>query len=149
MTTLKGEHVPGRSDWVNDQIAAYESSGGTEGGTLLETGIAIIVVTMRGARSGAVRKIALMRVEHGGEYALVASKGGAPDNPHWYRNLVENPTEVTIQDGPEPFGVTVSLAEGEEYDTWWDRAVEVFAQYEKYRQATDRRIPIFVARRTD
>ncbi|MEY2768232.1 MAG: hypothetical protein RI912_1895, partial [Actinomycetota bacterium] len=106
MTELAGEYIPSTSKWVRDQIEEYESSGGTRGNLLLDTGIPVIIVTMRGAKSGAVRKIALMRVEHGGSYALVASKGGAPDNPDWYHNLLANPTEVLVQDGPAPFRVT-------------------------------------------
>jgi deazaflavin-dependent oxidoreductase (nitroreductase family) len=100
---------------------------------------------MRGAKSGAVRKIALMRVEHGGSYALVASKGGAPDNPDWYHNLLANPTEVLVQDGPAPFRVTVREVDGAEYDEWWSRSAAVFPQYETYRAKTDRRIPVLVA----
>jgi len=99
-------------------------------------------------KSGSVRKIALMRVEHEGEYALVASKGGAPDNPDWYYNLVKHPDEVTLQDGPAPFFVRVRLVDGAEYDSWWQRSVAVFPQYETYKQKTPRRIPIFVATRT-
>jgi deazaflavin-dependent oxidoreductase (nitroreductase family) len=106
-----------------------------------------VIVTMRGVRSGHLRKIALMRVEHGGEYALVASKGGAPEHPGWYHNLVANPDEVTLQDGPEPFAVRVRLVEGEEYDRWWERSVAVFAPYADYRSRTSRRIPIFIASR--
>ena len=103
MAQLSGEYVPSTSQWVRDQIEEYESSGGTKGHTLLDTGIPVIIVAMRGAKSGNVRKIALMRVEHNGAYALVASKGGHPSNPEWYHNLIANPTEVTVQDGPKPF----------------------------------------------
>ena len=93
---IEGEYVPSRSKWVSDQIDAYEASGGIEGNSLFDTGIPIIVVTMRGHRSGNVRKIALMRVEHEGQYALVASMGGAPSNPGWYKNLVADPDEVFV-----------------------------------------------------
>ena len=130
---------------MRDQVELYERTGGREGGTLRETGIPVVIVTMRGAKSGTVRKIALMRVEHEGKYALVASKGGAPDNPDWYYNLVANPDEVTLQDGPEPFFVTVRLVEGDEYDEWWERSVAVFAPYAQYKEKTSRRIPMFVA----
>lgn len=133
--------------WVRDQVETYERSGGREAATLRDTGIPVIIVAMRGAKSGTVRKIALMRVEHDGEYALVASKGGAPDNPDWYHNLVAHPTEVTVQDGPEPFFVHVRLVDGAEYDTWWKRSVAVFAPYEQYKEKTTRRIPLFVASR--
>src|SRR5689334_17265318 len=104
---LQGEYVPSAAQWVRDQVDAYEHSGGQQATTLRDTGLPIIVVTMRGNKTGAVRKIALMRVEHDGEYALVASKGGAPKHPVWYFNLKANPEEVTIQDGAEPFDVSV------------------------------------------
>jgi deazaflavin-dependent oxidoreductase (nitroreductase family) len=145
MARIEGEYVPSTSQWVRDQVELYESTGGREGSTLLDTGIPVIIVTMRGARSGAVRKIALMRVEHGGSYALVASKGGAPDNPDWYANLLANPNEVTVQDGPEPFAVTVRQIDGAEYDEWWQRSVAVFPRYDEYRAKTDRRIPVLLA----
>ena len=133
--------------WVRDQVETYERTGGREAATLRDTGIPVIIVAMRGAKSGTVRKIALMRVEHHGEYALVASKGGAPDNPDWYHNLVAHPTEVTVQDGPEPFFVHVRLVDGAEYDEWWRCSVAVFAPYASYKEKTSRRIPIFVATR--
>jgi deazaflavin-dependent oxidoreductase (nitroreductase family) len=142
---LSGTYIPSTSDWVREQVELYERTDGREGSTLRETGIPVVIVTMRGAKSGSVRKIALMRVEHEGSYALVASKGGAPDNPDWYYNLVEHPDEVTVQDGPTPFFVRVHLAEGAEYDSWWQRSVAVFPQYESYKQKTARRIPLFVA----
>lgn len=145
MAQLSGEYVPSTSQWVRDQIEEYESSGGTKGHTLLDTGIPVIIVAMRGAKSGNVRKIALMRVEHNGAYALVASKGGHPSNPEWYHNLVANPTEVTVQDGPEPFFVKVRQVSGAEYDEWWSRSAAVFPQYETYKAKTDRIIPILVA----
>ena len=145
MARIEGEYVPSTSQWVRDQVELYESTGGREGSTLLDTGIPVIIVTMRGARSGAVRKIALMRVEHGGSYALVASKGGAPDNPDWYTNLAANPDEVTVQDGPEPFAVRVREIDGAEYDEWWQRSVAVFPRYDEYREKTDRRIPVLLA----
>ncbi|MFM8553086.1 MAG: nitroreductase family deazaflavin-dependent oxidoreductase [Acidimicrobiales bacterium] len=145
MTRIEGEYVPSTSQWVRDQVDLYERTSGREGATLLDTGIPVIIVTMRGARSGAVRKIALMRVEHGGSYALVASKGGAPDNPDWYANLLANPNEVTVQDGPEPFAVKVRQIDGAEYDEWWARSVAVFPRYDEYRAKTDRRIPVLLA----
>ncbi|MFM8626240.1 MAG: nitroreductase family deazaflavin-dependent oxidoreductase [Actinomycetota bacterium] len=145
MTRIEGEYIPSTSQWVRDQIDLYERTDGREGASLLDTGIPVIIVTMRGARTGAVRKIALMRVEHDGSYALVASKGGAPDNPNWYANLLANPTEVTVQDGPEPHAVRVREIDGAEYDQWWQRSVSVFPRYEEYRAKTDRRIPVLVA----
>ncbi len=144
---LTGEYVPSTSGWVRDQIAAYEASGGTEAATLRETGIPVIIVTFLGKEPGTLRKIALMRVEHEGDYALIASMGGAPKNPAWYHSLVRNPDHVTIQDGPEPFDVTVRLVEGDERQTWFDRGVEVFPTYAEYAEKTDRTIPIFVTTR--
>jgi deazaflavin-dependent oxidoreductase (nitroreductase family) len=142
---LTGQYLPSTSDWVREQVDAYEASGGTEANTLRDTGIPVIIVTMRGKAPGTLRKIALMRVEHNGEYALVASMGGAPKNPAWYHLLVANPDEVTIQDGPEPFDVTVRRIEGDERAQWWERAVAVFPPYADYAAKTDRVIPVFVA----
>jgi F420H(2)-dependent quinone reductase len=133
---LEGEYVPSARGWVRDQVEAYERSGGREANTLRDTGLPVIIVTMRGNKSGTIRKIALMRVEHDGEYALVASKGGAPEHPVWYHNLQTNPDDVTIQDGPEPFPVTVREVTGDERASWWDRAVAVFPPYAEYQQKT-------------
>jgi F420H(2)-dependent quinone reductase len=147
MTTLEGDYEPSPSQWVRDQVAEYEASGGARANTLLDTGMPIIVIGMRGARSGKVRKTALMRVEHGGEYALVASKGGAPENPEWFYNLEAHPDEVTIQDGPAPFRVTVREVEGDEKAEWWERAVAAYPPYAEYQAKTERQIPLFVATR--
>ena len=144
---IDGDYEPSALDWVREQIAEYESSGGRRANTLRETGIPIIVVTMRGHRSGKVRKIALMRVEHDGAYALVASKGGAPSNPGWYSNLVADPN-VMIQDGPEPHDYVVRELTGDERRTWFDRGVEVFPTYAEYQAGTERLIPVFVAERS-
>jgi F420H(2)-dependent quinone reductase len=141
---LTGEYEPSTSDWVREQVDTYEATGGREANTLRETGIPVIIVTSRGASSGKLRKFALMRVEHDGEYALVASMGGAPDNPAWYHNLIAEPL-VMIQDGPEPRDYTTHVAEGEERQRWWDRAVAVFAPYAQYAERTERVIPVFVA----
>jgi len=146
--TLQGEYAPSPSAWVRDQVETYERSGGQEANTLLDTGMPVVIVTMRGNKSGKVRKNALMRVEHDGEYALVASMGGAPKNPVWYYNLKAHPDEVTIQDGPEPFPVQVREVTGEERQTWWDRAVAAYPPYAEYQERTDRTIPVFVASRS-
>jgi deazaflavin-dependent oxidoreductase (nitroreductase family) len=146
--TLKGEYDPSPAQWVRDQVDAYERSGGQEANTLRETGLPVIIVTLRGNKTGKVRKIALMRVEHDGEYALVASMGGAPQNPVWYHNLVANPDEVTIQDGPEPFAAAVREVRGDERAAWWERAVAAYPPYAEYQTRTDRQIPVFVAGRT-
>ena len=141
------EYVPSTMAWVRDQVAQYEGSGGTEGTTLLDTGMPVIIVTMRGNKSGKIRKIALMRVEHDGEYALVASMGGAPKHPVWYYNLVADPDAVTIQDGPEPFPVHVREVTGAEKAEWWTRAVAAYPPYAEYQERTTREIPVFIARR--
>ena len=144
---IEGEYEPSTLEWVRDQVAEYEASGGTRANTLRETGIPVIIVTMRGHRSGKVRKIALMRVEHDGAYALVASYGGAPSNPAWYGNLVADPA-VTIQDGPEPHDYVVREVTGDERREWFDRAVAVFPNYAEYQAKTDRVIPVLVAEPT-
>lgn len=147
--TIDGEYEPSPAGWVRDQVETYERSGGREANTLRDTGIPVIIVTMRGNKTGKVRKIALMRVEHEGEYALVASMGGAPKHPVWYRNLVADPSNVLIQDGPEPFPVEVREVDGEERQTWWDRAVAVYPPYAEYQERTERVIPVLVTRRRD
>jgi F420H(2)-dependent quinone reductase len=145
--TLQGEYQPSPAQWVREQVAAYERSGGQQANTLLDTGLPVIIVTMRGNKSGKVRKIALMRVAHDGEYALVASKGGAPEHPVWYHNLKSKPDEVTIQDGPEPFEAEVRQVTGAERAVWWERAVAAYPPYAEYQTKTNREIPVFVARR--
>src|SRR3954465_13316420 len=120
---LEGEYEPSPAGWVRDQVAEDEASGGARASTLRDTKMPIIIVTTRGNKTGKIRKFALMRVEHDGEYALVASKGGAPEHPVWYHNLKADPNAVMIQDGPEPFDATVREISGEERATWWERAV--------------------------
>ena len=143
---LTGEYEPSSTAWVREQVEAYEASGGTEAGTLRETGIPIIVMTCRGKSSGKLRKVPLMRVEHEGNYALIASIGGAPKNPSWYYN-VSNDNQITMQDGPEPFDCVAEEVFGEERAAWWDRAVAVFPSYADYAKKTERTIPVFVTRR--
>jgi F420H(2)-dependent quinone reductase len=145
--TVRGEYAPSPAQWVRDQVESYERSGGEEANTLRDTGLPIVVVTMRGNRTGKVRKVALMRVEHDGDYALVASKGGAPTHPVWYYNLRANPDEVTVQDGPEPFPARVREVRGDERAIWWERAVAAYPPYADYQKRTDREIPVFVASR--
>ena len=144
---LDGEYEPSSWDWVREQVAEYEASGGQRANTLRDTGLPIIVMTTRGNRSGTLRKTPLMRVEHEGEYALVASQGGAPEHPSWYFNLQADPTAVTIQDGPEPFDAVVREVEGDERDAWWERAVAAYPPYAEYQERTERVIPVLVARR--
>ncbi len=145
--TLQGEYAPSPAGWVRDQVEAYESSGGTRGNTLLDTGLPVIIVTTRGNKSGKLRKTPLMRVEHDGEYALVASMGGAPTHPVWYHNVKADPTAVAIQDGPEPFDAEVREVSGDERAQWWERAVAAYPPYAEYQEKTERVIPVFVARR--
>jgi F420H(2)-dependent quinone reductase len=145
--TLQGEYAPSPSQWVRDQVDAYEKSAGREAATLMDTGMPVVIVTMRGNKTGKVRKVALMRVEHDGAYALVASKGGAPQHPVWYYNLKTDPDEVTVQDGPEPVAVTVREVSGAEREQWWERAVAAYPPYAEYQERTDRIIPVFVAAR--
>jgi deazaflavin-dependent oxidoreductase (nitroreductase family) len=141
---IEGEYEPSRWDWVRDQVEEYEASGGAEGATLRETGLPIVIITTRGRRTGKVRKFAVMRVEHDGEYAIIGSKGGAPEHPGWYHNLVADPN-VMVQDGPEPFDAVVRLVSGDERAQWWERGVELFPPYAEYAEKTDREIPVFVA----
>jgi deazaflavin-dependent oxidoreductase (nitroreductase family) len=142
---LDGEYEPSPMQWSRDQVRAYEASGGQEGNTLADTGLPVVIVTMRGNKSGKLRKIPVMRVEHGGEYAVIASLGGAPQNPAWYHNLVKEP-DAMLQDGPEPIDVTVREVDGPERDEWWDRAVAAYPAYAEYQERTERRIPVLVAK---
>ncbi len=143
----EANYEPSPWDWVKDQVDKIESSGGAEGTTLMDTGMAVIVVTMIGVKSGAIRKVPLMRVEHNGEYAVIGSIGGAPKNPQWVANLRANPS-VAIQDGAEKFDYVVrELPEGDEREAWWTRSVEAYPPYAEYQEKTDRRIPVFVASR--
>ena len=139
---LTGDYEPSAAQWVRDQVEAYERSGGREANTLRDTGLPIILVVMKGNKSGKIRKIALMRVEHDGDYALVASKGGAPEHPVWYWNLKADPAAVALQDGPEPFDVAVRELDGEERALWWERAVAAYPPYAEYQEKTTRVIPV-------
>ena len=147
MAPLHGEYEPSPSEWVRNQVKEYERSGGQRANTLLETGLPVIIVTTRGNKSGKLRKTPLMRVEHEGEYALVASKGGAPEHPVWYYNLKADPAAVRIQDGATPFDVEVTEVSGPERAQWWERAVAAYPPYAEYQTKTERQIPVFVARR--
>jgi deazaflavin-dependent oxidoreductase (nitroreductase family) len=140
---IDGEYVPSPSAWVRDQVEEYEGSGGTAGTTLRDTGLAVVIVTNKGAKSGAVRKTPLMRVEHAGAYAAIGSKGGAPQNPVWVYNLRANP-QVVVQDGPDTFELTAREVTGTERDAWWERSVAAYPPYAEYQTKTDRLIPVFV-----
>jgi deazaflavin-dependent oxidoreductase (nitroreductase family) len=142
---LTGEYEPSPQAWVREQVEEYEASGGERANTLLDTGLPIVLVATRGNKSGKIRKTPLMRVEHDGEYALVASQGGAPRHPVWYFNLKADPAAVTVQDGPEPFDAVVREVEGDERARWWERAVAAYPPYAEYQTRTDRQIPVLVA----
>lgn len=141
---VEGEYEPSPQKWVRDQVAEYEASGGTRANTLSDRGIPIVIVTTKGAKTGKVRKLGLMRVEHEGEYALVASMGGAPQNPVWYHNLKADPTALMIQDGAEARDYVAREVEGDQRALWWERSVAVFPDYAEYQEKTDRIIPVFV-----
>lgn len=143
--TTSDDYEPSSWDWVRNQVDAYERSGGTEATTLLDTGMPVVVVTMRGRRTGKIRKAPVMRVEHDGRYAIVASKGGDPRHPDWYWNLRARPDDVQLQDGPDVWAVTVRELDGDERAEWWERAVAAYPPYAEYQAATERRIPVFLA----
>ncbi|MBZ4322923.1 nitroreductase family deazaflavin-dependent oxidoreductase [Streptomyces huiliensis] len=142
---LKGEYEPSPEQWVRDQVELYESSGGTEGTTLRD--MPVVVLTTLGAKSGKLRKTPVMRVEHEGKYAVVASLGGAPKHPVWYHNLKADP-RAELQDGPLRQDVTAREVTGEEKARWWERAVAAYPDYADYQEKTDREIPVFVLERT-
>jgi len=141
--TIQGEYEPSPRKWVRDQVEQYEGSGGTEGTTLLDTGLPVVVITNVGAKSGKVRKTPLMRVEHDGLYAAVASQGGSPKNPLWYHNFLANP-RIEVQDGPERSVRIARELAGDERETWWERAVAAYPPYAEYQTRTTRLIPVFV-----
>lgn len=138
---LTGEYAPSTSDWARNQAELFESTNGAEGN--LMQGRPIILLTTLGAKSGKIRKTPLMRVEHAGEYLVVASKGGTPENPSWYHNIVDAPL-VELQDGSVRKDYTPRELEGDERAIWWERAVEAFPNYADYQVKTDRLIPIFL-----
>ena len=138
---LQGEYEPSPEQWVRDQVEEYEGSGGTKGTTI--HGLPVVVLTTRGAKSGKIRKSPLMRVEHEGAYAVVASMGGSPQHPVWYHNLVADP-RVELQDGPVRQDMTAREVTGTEKTLWWGRAVEAYPDYDDYQKKTDRQIPVFV-----
>ena len=138
---LTGEYEPSTQAWVREQVEEYEASGGTRGTTL--RGVPVVVVTSKGARSGKLRKAPVMRVEHDGVYAAVASKGGAPEHPAWYRNIVEQPL-VEVQDETVKGDYRARELSGDEREQWWERAVAVWPDYAEYQTKTDREIPVFV-----
>src|SRR5258705_1772881 len=138
---LSGEYAPSTSDWARENAEKYMESGGTVGTEL--KGRPVILLTTVGAKSGKVRKPPLMRVEHNGEYAVVASLGGAPKNPVWYYNVKAHP-QVELQDGPDANDYEAREVFGDEKAAWWERAVAAFPDYAEYQTKTDRQIPVFV-----
>lgn len=138
---LTGEYEPSTQEWVRDQVEEYEGSGGRAGTTL--RGMPVVILSSTGAKSGKVRKTPLMRVEHDGTYAVVASLGGAPKHPVWYYNLKADP-HVELQDGPVKQDMTARELGGAERAQWWDRAVAAYADYADYQTKTERLIPVFV-----
>lgn len=139
--TTQPEYAPSPSEWVRDQVELIESTGGEDGMVLM--GMPVVLMFTIGAKTGKLRKVPLMRVEHDGKYAVVASLGGAPKNPVWYNNLVANPN-VELQDGTVRGKYVAREIFGEERATWWERAVAAYPPYAEYQEKTDRVIPLFV-----
>jgi len=146
--SVEGEYEPSTRAWVREQVEAYESSGGTRGTSLRDTGLPVVIITNRGARSGKVRKTPVMRVEHEGRYAAVASQGGAPTHPNWYHNFRAHP-RVQLQDGAGKWDMIAREVTGSERDEWWERAVAAYPPYADYQRKTGRQIPVFVLERAD
>jgi deazaflavin-dependent oxidoreductase (nitroreductase family) len=138
---VEGEYQPSPWKVVADQVALYEATGGAEGGTLLDK--PVVILTTRGRQSGNVRKSPLMRVEHNGTYAVVASMGGAPKHPVWYHNLIASPA-VTLQDGPNVYEMTAREVSGDERARWWALAIDAWPPYADYQTKTERQIPVIV-----
>ena len=143
---LEGEYEPSPVGWVREQVERYEASDGAEANTLRDTGMPVVVVTTRGARSGKLRKVPLMRVEHGGAYAAIGSQGGAPKDPQWVRNLLADPL-VELRDLDQVWDMRARLVTGFERAAWWQRAVAAFPPYQSYQERTAREIPVFVLER--
>ncbi|OZD32408.1 nitroreductase [Rhodococcus sp. 06-1477-1B] len=139
--SLSGEYLPSTSEWARQQAETFEATGGQESADM--RGVPIIVLTTVGAKTGGLRKTALMRVEHDGKYAVVASKGGAPEHPAWFYNLVKNP-RVALQDGDVKKEYDAHMAEGAEREEWWGYATQVWPDYDEYQTKTERRIELFV-----
>ena len=143
---LQGEYAPSTSAWARTQAEAYEASGGSEANTLRDSGLPVIVLTTLGAKSGKLRKTALMRVEHDGVYAVVASLGGAPKHPQWYFNIVAQPL-VELQDGADKHDYRAREVFGDEKALWWERSLAAYPPYADYQKRTERQIPVFVLER--
>jgi F420H(2)-dependent quinone reductase len=142
---LSGQYAPSTSNWARKQAETYEATGGAKAGEI--RGMPVIVLTTVGAKTGMLRKTALMRVEHDGEYAVVGSLGGAPKHPVWVHNIRKDP-HVELQDGPAKHDYTARESEGAERAEWWRRAVAAYPPYADYQRKTNRLIPVFVLTRT-
>lgn len=145
---LTGEYEPSPRKQTREQVERYEATDGREANTLAGTNWPVVIFTTRGRHSGKIRKFALMRVEHDGKYAMVASMGGAPTHPEWYSNVTADPEALMVQDGVERFDATARELEGEEREIWWQRAVEAYPPYAKYQERTERQIPVLLVERS-
>ena len=145
---LTGEYEPSSRKQTREQVERYEATEGREANTLAGTNWPVVIFTTRGRHSGKIRKFALMRVEHDGKYAMVASLGGAPTHPEWYSNVTADPEALMVQDGVERFDATARELEGEEREIWWQRAVEAYPPYAKYQERTERQIPVLLVERS-
>lgn len=144
---LDGEYAPSPEKRVRDQVERYEATDGREANTLPNSDLPVVIFTTRGRRSGKLRKTPLMKVEHEGRYAMVASRGGAPSHPVWYYNLTDDPTALTVQDGADRFDATGRELAGDERAEWWERAVAAFPPYAEYQRNTERLIPVLLVER--
>ena len=145
---LTGEYEPSPRKQTREQVERYEATDGREANTLAGTNWPVVIFTTRGRHSGKIRKFALMRVEHDGKYAMVASMGGAPTHPERYLNVTADPEALMVQDGVERFDATARELEGEEREIWWQRAVEAYPPYAKYQERTERQIPVLLVERS-
>lgn len=136
---LQGDYQRSPSKWAANQAEKYEESRGAKANTL--RGVPVVILTTKGRRSGSLRKSPLMRVEHDGTYAVIASDGGAANHPAWYLNLVAEPN-IMLQDGPEAMQMRARVATGDERETWWRRATDVWPDYDSYQTKTERQIPV-------
>jgi F420H(2)-dependent quinone reductase len=145
---LTGEYEPSPRNQTREQVERYEATDGREANTLAGTNWPVVIFTTRGRHSGKIRKLALMRVEHDGKYAMVASMGGAPKHPEWYLNLKANPEALMVQDGADRFDASARELEGKEREIWWQRAVEAYPPYAQYQKKTERQIPVLLVERS-
>ncbi len=143
---MSDDYIPSPSDWVREQVEKIDETGDTRSVSVMDR--PVVMLTMRGRKTGALRKVPLMRVEHDGTYAAVASKGGAPEHPVWYGNLLADP-HLTLQDGTESWPAVAREIDGAEREEWWERCVAAYPPYAEYQTKTDRLIPVLLLERTD